>query len=241
MALLKSQTFSQISGSVGGVTFAKSSQGMYMRSRQVPVNPASSRQNHVRDIMRNLVVRWNQTLTQAQRDGWALYARNVTRANRLGDSIKISGQNWYVGANAPRLQLAYQTDESASPVDDAPTQFDRGETGHLVIDEITTSNGATVNVNDGPAWAADDNALFALYAGKPQNASRSYYRGPYRLAYAQTGDSDTQVLSVHADNPALSDAWQYVAGQKMFLRAVVMYPDGRTSNRIDLGAAIIGT
>ena len=54
---------------------------------------------------------------------WDVYAENVTRRNRLGDSIKISGISTFVAFNAPRIQ------NGQAIITAAPTVFDLGDAG----------------------------------------------------------------------------------------------------------------
>ena len=85
-------------GSIGGQVHSKNRFGNYIRARTTPVNPQSTRQNFVRNIVQYLSQRWSNTLTQLQRDGWEVYAAAITRANKLGAQIKLTGFNHYINS-----------------------------------------------------------------------------------------------------------------------------------------------
>ncbi len=66
----------QMSGSIGGDTFARNRYGNYVRARTKPVNPNTTLQQAVRASMSFLTNRWAQTLDAAQRTAWNPYAQN---------------------------------------------------------------------------------------------------------------------------------------------------------------------
>ena len=91
-------------GSIGGQTASRNRFGNYLRARTTPVNPRSSKQNKVRAVVQYLAQYWSNTLTQAQRDGWEVYAAAITRTNKLGAQIKLTGFNHFIRSNTPLLQ-----------------------------------------------------------------------------------------------------------------------------------------
>ncbi len=93
-------------GSIGGQTASRNRFGNFLRARITPVNPRSSRQNVIRAVIQSLSQRWSNTLTQLQRDGWEVYADAITRQNKLGAQIKLTGFNHYIRSNSPLLQNA---------------------------------------------------------------------------------------------------------------------------------------
>lgn len=99
--LIRTGMGTQLSGSVGGVVAARNAGGQYLRGRTVPVNPNSAAQIVVRQAFGAAAIAWN-ALTDAQRQAWEAYASQTPVVNRLGDSITLSGFNWYVATNALR-------------------------------------------------------------------------------------------------------------------------------------------
>ncbi|MBA7656193.1 hypothetical protein ES703_64108 [subsurface metagenome] len=117
MALVVLPEGQQRSGSIGGTVWSRNSAGAYIRNRSVPVNPNTDRQVAVRNYVKNLTIRWANTLTQPQRDAWDVYAANVDWLNKLGDSVNLTGMPHYVRCNTLRLVLLQ------TRIDDAPIIF----------------------------------------------------------------------------------------------------------------------
>ncbi|MCJ7602246.1 MAG: hypothetical protein MUO63_12215, partial [Desulfobulbaceae bacterium] len=122
----------QMSGSIGGTTFARNSSGNYARARTTGVNPQSTPQEKVRAVMAYLTDRWLETVTAVQRAAWGDYASAVAMKNRLGESIHLSGFNQYIRSNAALLYA------DKTVVDAAPTTMslpDMDPTMSFVADE----------------------------------------------------------------------------------------------------------
>lgn len=237
MAIVKSQTWTAISGSVGGVTFAKSRQGYYMRARTVPVNPASTYQQQVRAALTALVTRWTETLTQAQRDSWELFAENVPVTNPLGDQVTLSGQQWFIAANTPRAQLNSKFATSFSIADQAPAIFNRGDFTTPTFVNSTEASGIQIGFTDSDNWANEDGSELLVFQGRPGNASRNFFKGPWRLLTAINGDSTTpptSPVSVSAAN-CTANGYTVIAGEATSIEVAVSRADGRLSTRRFIG------
>ena len=219
MALFTSPIISQGSGSLAGLTFSRNRGGNYIRARALPTNPNSTLQQAIRAAMSQLAVLWQDTLTAAQRLAWATYGDNVPVINRLGQSINLTGQNWYIGCNSVRIQAGL------ARVDDAPTVFNRGDytTPTFAID--TASDEVDVSFDNADAWANEDDSSLVVYASVPNDPTVNYFKGPYVLVGTIDGDSVTPPTSPAAI--ALPQA--IVAGQRNFFRVFVSRADGRLS------------
>lgn len=90
----------ELRGSTGGNTFTRGKAGAVQRSRVKPAQPQSSFQLDQRSILTELSVAWGQTLTQVQRDGWAIFGQNFPSVNKLGDVISLSGIQAFQGVGA---------------------------------------------------------------------------------------------------------------------------------------------
>jgi hypothetical protein len=182
MALIKSQVLTQASGSVGGLTYSHTKGGMYIRARAIPVNPATALQNQIRNAMSMYSAMWLNDLTAGQRDAWETYAANISVLNRLGDPIFLSGQNHYIRANVVREQANERLGTTLATMPLAPTVFTL-PTLTPPSAEIDASTGEiNITFDDAASWtAAAENAIL-VYMGRPRNATRKYFKGPYRLA-----------------------------------------------------------
>lgn len=213
----------QISGSIGGVTYARNKAGFYARNRTVPINPGSARQQVIRFAVAQLTTRWVETLTAAQRAAWEIYAENVHLPNPLGQLRNVGGIAMYVRSNVPRITAGGL---SLSIVDDAPTIFDLGTftapTATSVDAAADTVDWTWDNADD---WAGEDGAAMWVYASRPQNPSVNYFKGPYQLI-------DGVIGAVVPDVPpkVMNLIFPVAVGNKIFFRANVVRADGRLAS-----------
>jgi hypothetical protein len=216
----KSQLVTQASGSIGGATFSHNRGGAYIRARTVPTNPNSPQQAVVRALMAALTALWNNTLTQAQRDGWQLYADQVLIPDTLGEPRNAGGIGMYCRSNIPRQQAG------ATLVNDAPTIYNLGDFTAPVFASISqATQQLSMTFDNADAWANEDDALMIVLLGRPQNPGVKYFKGPYRYAGKVEGDSGTPPTS-----PAtIALPFAAVTGQRVFGQVRVARADGRLS------------
>ena len=219
MALFRSGIGIQdISGSIGGTTFARNRYGAYMRNRVKPTNPKSSRQTVVRAAMADMKDLW-AALTQDQRDAWETYGANVSMLNRLGMTIKLTGWNHFVRSNVALLSAA------KTVVEDAPEIFSLPETDPTV--EITgdESDGKIkVAFNNALTWATEVGAYMLVYGGFPQDPNITFYGGPWRYvgAIAGAAEAPTSPQSFTPPTPVFE-------GQRIWAKVRIVRADGRLS------------
>lgn len=220
--LFKGSLITAASGKLGGVVASRNRGGQYFRQFAMPVNPATAFQTAVRNAMTVTVNRWVEELTAAERAAWDVYGSNVSRKNALGDDIFLSGQQWYNACNIPRLQAGLAI------VDAAPTIFDRGEQDEtLTIVPNATSQLIGVTFDDTQDWVDEDGSAMLIYASPPQNASKNFFAGPYRLAGAIEGSSTTPPTSP----TTLAVPFPVVDGQALFTAEAITRSDGRLTSR----------
>lgn len=224
MALVKfGQGVAKMSGKLGGTVFAHNRGGAYARNWSVPTDPATDFQLVLRNAMRTLVVAWTEELTANEIASWETYAANVPVLNPLGDPIHLTGQQWYIACNTPRLQA----DPVNLPrVDLGPFNFDRGEYTAPTINSWTPATPSVdLDFTVGDPWVDEDDCGMLIFASRPQNPTINFFKGPYRLAGVILGDSITPPTS-----PAtIGLPFTVNPGQKVFLRAAVTREDGRLS------------
>lgn len=220
--IFKSLVFAQASGSTGGLVYSRNGGGMYVRSRANPTNPNTEQQQAVRDAMRILVNAWTNSLTPTQRDDWNSYAFNTPTLNKLGEPTTKTGQQMYLRGNISRLQAALPR------ADDAPVIFDTSSftpTDQVVAHSAT--NQITVSFDDTDDWANIDGGALLIYMGRPQNATRTFGKGPFQLALAVLGDGTTPPTS-----PAsFHSLFPLATGQRVFLQMRATMPDGRLTGK----------
>lgn len=91
-----------ISGSVGGATFQRNPSGIIMRSKPLPLNPATADQFGIRWKLRYLQNSW-AALTDAQRLQWQRFIDFSNQKIRRDKSITMSGYNLYLKYQLMRL------------------------------------------------------------------------------------------------------------------------------------------
>ena len=220
----------QMSGRIAGNVFARNAGGNYVRAGTIPVNPNSPAQQLVRSALALLMVAWRETLTVGQRIAWETYAAAVVVKNRLGEDIHISGVNHYVRSNTYLLQ------SGNTRVDDGPTVLALPDQDPTVA--ITASvAGGTISVvfDDTLNWALIDNGFMHCYMGRPQNATRNFFNGPYRYADSFLGDTAIPLVSPQTFVPPFT----LIEGQKIWVAFVIQEPDGRVSSRFRDDAIVV--
>lgn len=211
---------SEVSGSIGGQTFARNRSGQYVRQRANPVNPSTDRQQAVRNIFSQLTEEWTSQLTDTQRDDWALYADNVTVKNKLGEDIHLTGLNHYVRSNSIVLRAG------DTRIDDAPTIFTLADTDETIV--VTGSQATqllSIAFDDTRDWCSEDGAQMQILMSKPQGAGTTFIGNPFRLAGFLAGDSGTPITSPQT----LTAPFTITDGQVISVQARILRADGRLS------------
>lgn len=218
--LFKPLLGTDLSGKVGGIVASHNRGGAYFRAATIPVNPNTVFQQVVRAAVAQLSAQWESTLTQVQRDAWAVYASNVTLTNRIGEQINVTPLDMYVRSNVSKQQAGIPRQ------DDAPTIFNLGAKTFQSVTNATVA-GQTIDFNfavtpEGDPWATEIGSFMLVYVSRPQNSGISFFRGPYRFAGSVEG-------AVIPPTPPLTVAVPFpiALGQRIFGRAVVTYLDGR--------------
>ena len=183
--LFLSDRMTSASGSIGGTTFSHNRFGLYTRARRVPVNPNTAYQQAIRNAFRTASAEW-RTLTDAQRAAWNAYAAGSPTTNRLGQTVYLTGQQWYTAT------LSLTSLLSGSTSSDAPTTFGRIELGTPTI--ILDASGFTAVL--GGLNTDLNGSKLGLFLGNAISAGRSFYKGPYQLV--GSGDVAAGALTLNA-------------------------------------------
>ena len=221
MALVKfGGGVTQMSGSIGGTTFARNRFGNYARARTTPVNPQTANQTAVRSAIAFLAAFWAQTLTALQRTAWDDYAAGVAMSNRLGESIFLSGYNHFLRANS----LSRRNDEIVFSF--GPTILELpAQDSTLSIAVSEGSQEITLTFDDTMDWADENSARMFVFQGKPQNAQINFFNGPHRFLGALEGSATSGISSPQT----IGVDFAVAEGQKQFLYARLQRGDGRVS------------
>jgi hypothetical protein len=215
----KSHILSQGSGKIGGAVYSYNRGGVYIRAWRKPTNPNTSQQQAVRDALSLLQTRFANTLTAAQRLAWNTFATNVPITGALGDSVTLTGQQWYVKANVPRLQA------SVAAIDTAPVIFEMAALTTPVPTIVAAGTTVSLAYTNTDAWAGEVGGYLLLFASRPQNPTVNFFKGPFRFAgkVSGAGTPPTSPSVITLPFPIGP------AGSRMFFRAVALRADGRPS------------
>lgn len=221
MARVRLPEGQQRSGSQGGIVWSRNRYGPYIRERANPVNPNTARQVVVRNYLGGLSTRWNSTVTEAQREAWRLYALNTPLPGAFGEQTVLAGKDMYIRGNANRL-IAGLTE-----IDDGPTTFGLP---YPVAGFAVTASESTQQISmafeTGVDFPGTDDSAAIVYLGAPQNPSRNYFGGPYRLAGSVEGDATTPPESPQT----FTAPWPIAEGQRIWARSRFIDADGRLSD-----------
>jgi hypothetical protein len=217
---IKSQTFTQASGSIGGLTAARNRGGMYLRARSTTVQPVTPAQLAVRNSVKTITASWSNTLTAVQRAAWTLYAANTPVVDTLGNSIVLTGINMLVRGNTPRMQAGF------AQVLDGPTTFGLPTFTPVTATVTASSSHLSLTFTAGDDWANEDGGYMLTYVSRPQSPGISFFKGPYQLTGAVAGNSVTPPTS-----PAVQTIpFPVVTGNHVWVRVQVARADGRLSS-----------
>ena len=218
----KSALVTAASGKVRGLVASHNKGGAYFRGLTIPTNPNTSFQQAVRNNLSTLQTRFLSTVTAVQRAAWATYAENTPVTNAMGDTIKLTANQWYVACNSLRLQ------SSVAVVDAGPVIFGLPTLTLPVPTIIAAGTTVSVAFTNTDAWANEAGGYLLVFASRSQNATINFFKGPFRFAGKVTGAATPPTSPAVITLPFVIGP----VGSKMFFRFVALRADGRKS--IDL-------
>lgn len=214
----KSSVYTQVSGSVGGLTYAHNKGGMYTRGRAIPTNPKTLQQQGVRNGLQLTSNAWSATLSQAQRDAWGVYAANVPIVDSLGESRNISGNSMYNRSNVPRIQVGLAS------VLAGPTTFTLATLTNPGVSGVASTGVISVTFTNTDAWATAVGGALLIYVSRPQSVGIKFFKGPYQYAGRVNG-----AVSPPASPGTVTSPFALTAGQRVFVQIRATNADGRLS------------
>ena len=177
MALIRYGPIAQeVSGTIGGVTFARVQCGKDARGWRAPVNRKTPNQMFIRYTCSRASKRWFAILTSGDRQAWADYAPSCTFTNSLGQSYTIKGNNFY--SRNYLLIVGHQYGTEAAP----PTEPGFGDP-YTPVFTLNHSTGVFAFTGITPT---PESGLYLLYhISRIQPVTRIYPR-PHLFARANT-------------------------------------------------------
>lgn len=227
--LFTSPVYSQVSGSIAGITYAHGRSGMITKARRKPTNPDSERQRTVRTAIRTLAPYWGQVLTTEMRAQWSMYASNVPIKNALGQTIFLTGSNHFIRCNVPRIQAGIEI------LEDAPANFNLGTFTAPTIDQFWSNfDRIMIGFTITDEWVSTVGGFMLVYAGRPTNVGQGFFKSPWRYVGKVVG----QVIAP-ATPQSFAAPWPWAADNIAWIKCRIIQADGRMSLPIILGPEAI--
>lgn len=221
---------SDAAGAFGGLVASHGRAGQFIRTRVRPTNPSTLAQVQVRTIFGNLSTAW-ATLTDAQRDAWVTYATNVPVTGIFGDPLTLTGHQAFIRSNAARVQAGL------TRVDDGPTTFSGVQLSALTYEPVAASGAIFVTITVADPWTFTAGAALLIYTTF-QGSGTVRYR---RLAFRFRGGPFVAPVGPIPFEFAFGGlpAMNANGSNSLFIRAIVVMPDGRLSAKLDTGPVLI--
>jgi hypothetical protein len=194
------------SGSKEGITASRNRFGQYIRTRAIPVNPASFAQGAVRARMAGNSAAY-RLLTSAQRAGWSDLGLMMNRSDSLGQSYALQGNQAYASINNNNLAAG------AAVVADAPAIATPVALATVTITLSAAAFSIAYTATPLPALT------YLMVFASPQRSAGRNFEGDFRLIKvgAAAGASPLVVLTEYTAKFGIP-----VTGNKVFLSLVTM-------------------
>ncbi|GAI69784.1 unnamed protein product, partial [marine sediment metagenome] len=140
--------------------------------------------------------------------------------NRLGEVKILTGFNHFIRSNAALIAAGGDLITAGPPDIGLPAGDDK-----FVVTGSATSGELTITCDETKDWFMEPGAYLSVEMGRPQNASRNFFGGPYRNAGAIAGEEDPGPTPPHV----LTAPFTLVATQKVWCRARIIRADARCS------------
>ncbi len=94
---VKSQFYDDASGSTGNLTWANGNGGLTMKTKPIPKNPKSPKQEAIRQSLALANTSWT-SMSKAARDSWEAWGKTLVKFDRLKNKLVINGWSAFSGA-----------------------------------------------------------------------------------------------------------------------------------------------
>lgn len=191
MAKIKySALVSDMRNKLNGSVASKNRYGSYLRNKVTPVNPQTSFQQNVRQMLGSLSSQY-RGITPAQRQSWINGAQNFPFTDIFGDTRYLSGQTLFVKLNTNLVNAGESVIDSAPLPVGVPEFAATGLTATVAGGSITT---LSVDTSEETVPAG---FVMAVYATPPLSPSINFVKNRLRYignATATTGAADILAL-----------------------------------------------
>ena len=214
MKYVPSALIGQLSKSQGSTTASRNRFGSYFRNRVQGVNPNTSGQQTIRELLQTLSQLY-RTLTELQRNAWASLGAQMTRVDSLGQSYTLTGLQAYTSVNMNLFAIgdAFVSD---APLLAEPTTV---EEYSLSVDNSAGEVELTYDVA-GPAGS-----FFIIDAAAPRSAGINFVpRSDFRTI--KVAAADGMVAAINAGTEYIAKFGSPPVGSKVFVRVKLINAAG---------------
>lgn len=159
----------ELRGSIGGITFQQNRSGKIARLRPSTLKNSTVLQNEKQTAFSSLQNSWS-ALSSANKALWNTFADTYTRDDRWGDTVTLSGQNWFLSINSFRELLGLSM-LTTPPVHSTPT---------AVPSFDVTVTGSSIEIDYASSWGSSDDGMM-IYSTFPMRGSTTSFRSAMRL------------------------------------------------------------
>jgi len=168
-------------GKLGDVVYSRNRYGSFSRDYVIPTNPATAYQTAHRANWASAIANW-QSMTQANRDEWTLWAMQFKWRRSIGNRYTPSGYQACINCNINRLMIG----QSTIAVPDTITPF----TG--LEDFTITGNQSTPLIEINSTVAFNGTPFYALiYASAGVSQGINSPGNRFKLIHTRTADWGT--------------------------------------------------
>ena len=230
MAKFNSTVYSEIRGSVNGLTYSRNGNSAYVRSKATPVNPRTPGQTVARDTLNYISSSW-RSLTSGQIAAWNALASTVPYTNSLGNVGHYSGFQLFMKNNLTVIAIGGTliTDAVAAP------SFPSLDITGLAAD----ASAGTVALSDVLTPSPATGFNISIEATAPFSAGKSFVaKNLYSFIFGE-GDPETGTTALGTAYVAKFGAITDKAGMKFSVRArFVDFTSGFASPYVEIATVI---
>lgn len=173
-------------GKINGSVASKNRAGAYVRVKVSGVNPQTTFQMAIRNLLTTLSQAW-RSLTEAQRSAWNAAVGDYARTDVFGNLRNPTGKNLYTRLNSNLDSIG------VAAISSPPAPAGGGE---AVVGAIVMTNGGAKTVAHNVTAATH---ALQVWATPPVSAGKSFLKGQYRLlqVIAPAGASPTDISTAY--------------------------------------------
>ena len=190
-----------IVGKVGGLVYQRGSSGAVLRTKGLSVDPFSPAQSLQRALCFGLQKAWGNALSQDQRDAWSNLAATTPVKDAFGNTVYLSGINWYLRVNTNVLR-AGQARKDAAPVN-----LDVSSGTSLSVAAVVA--GATeISVSFAPALGAQECEYIQFAGNLSAGISRPEY-SPIEFPFSDPAQPSPGIFEIQRKYQPLVEGTRY--------------------------------